>query len=151
MAGDQISTTSAGEPGFTFGGFFLRLAAALVVVLLTFNPSGFSYFHWARDAFLGSSLGPLHALAGISLLIGWVLFVQATRQSLGLLGVLLVAGVFAVLVWMLFFYDVVNSGSVATLTWIVLVGVAIVLTVGMSWGHLRRRMSGQATVDEVDN
>lgn len=122
-----------------------------MVVLLTFNPSGFSYFHWARDAFLGSSLGPLHALAGIALLIGRVLFVQATRQSLGLLGVVLVAGLFGVLVWMLFFYDVVKSGSVATLTWIVLVGVAVILTVGMSWGHLRRRMSRQATVDEVDN
>jgi hypothetical protein len=151
MAADPIATTSGGEPGFTIGGFFLRLLAALAVVLLTYNPSGFSFFHWARDAFLGSSLGPLHALAGIALLIGWVLFVQATRQSLGLFGVVLVAGLFAVLVWMLFFYDVVTSGSGTTLTWIILVGVAVVLTVGMSWGHMRRRMSGQATVDEIDS
>jgi hypothetical protein len=151
MATDQISMPSAGEPGFTFGGFFLRLLAALAVVLLTFNPSGFSFFHWTRDAFLGSSLGPLHALGGIALLIGWVLFVQATRQALGMLGVALVAGLFAVLVWMLFFYDVVKSGSATSITWIVLIGVAVVLTVGMSWGHLRRRMSGQATVDEIDH
>lgn len=149
MAGDQISTSGVGEPGFTIGSFFLRLLLALVVVLLTFNPSGFSFFHWVRDAFLGSSLGPLHFLAGIALLIGWVLFVGATRQSLGLVGVLLVATLFAVLVWMLFFYDVVQSGSRSTLTWLVLIGVAVVLTVGMSWAHIRRRMSGQATVDEV--
>jgi|CXWL01.1.fsa_nt_gi 4-amino-4-deoxy-L-arabinose transferase-like glycosyltransferase len=149
MAGDQISTPAPGEPGFTIGSFFLRLLFALTVVLLTFNPSGFSFFHWARDAFFASSLGPLHLLAGIALLIGWVLFVQATRQSLGLVGVLLVAGLFAVLVWMLFFYDVVNSSSSATLTWIVLIGVAVTLTVGMSWAHMRRRLSGQATVDEV--
>ena len=149
MAGDQISTPTPGEPGFTLGSFFLRLLFALTVVLLTFNPSGFSYFHWVRDAFLASSLGPLHLLAGIALLIGWVLFVQATRQSLGLGGILLVAGLFAVLVWMLFFYDVVNSSSSTTLTWIVLIGVAVTLTVGMSWAHMRRRLSGQATVDEV--
>lgn len=149
MATDQISATAAGEPGFTIGGFFLRLIAALAVVLLTFNPSGFSFFHWARDAFLGSSLGPLHALAGLGLTIGWVLFIQATRQSMGLLGILLVGGMFAVLVWMLLFYDVVSTSSGTTLTWIVLIGVAVVLTVGMSWGHLRRRMSGQATVDEI--
>lgn len=149
MAGDQISGPNPGEPGFTFGSFMLRLALALVVVLLTFNPSGFSFFHWARDAFLGSQLGPLHVLAGLALLTGWVLFVQATRQSLGLFGILLVAGLFSVLVWMLFFYDVVESSSRATLTWIVLIGVAVVLTVGMCWAHLRRRMSGQATVDEV--
>ena len=149
MAGDQISAGPAGEPGFTLGSFFLRLLFALTVVLLTFNPSGFSYFHWARDAFFGSRLGPLHVLAGIALLIGWVLFVQATRQALGLFGVLLVSSIFGVLVWMLFFYDVVNSTSSATVTWIILIGVAVILTVGMSWAHMRRRLSGQATVDEV--
>ncbi len=151
MAGDQISAPTTGEPGFTVTSFFLRLLLALTVVLLTFNPSGFSFFHWARDAFLASSLGPLHVLAGIALLIGWVLFVQATRQSLGLFGILLVGSLFAVLVWMLFFYDVVNASSSAALTWIVLIGVAVILTVGMSWAHLRRRLSGQATVDEVSN
>ena len=151
MAGDQISTRTAGEPGFSIGSFFLRLLLAIAVVLLTFNPSGFSFFHWTRDAFLNSSLGPLHLLAGIALLIGWVLFVQATRQSLGLLGVAMVASLFAVLVWMLFFYDVVQSGSASTFIWIALFGVALVLSVGMSWAHLRRRLSGQATVDEIDH
>jgi hypothetical protein len=149
MAGDQISARTAGEPGFTVGSVILRLAFALVVVLLTFNPSGFSFFHWTRDAFFASSLGPLHLLAGLALLAGWVLFVQATRQSLGLFGILLVAGVFAVLVWMLFFYDVVSTASSTTLTWLVLIGVAVVLTTGMCWAHIRRRLSGQATVDEV--
>ncbi len=149
MAGDQISGPTSGEPGFTTGSFFLRLVLALGIVLLTFNPSGFSFFHWARDAFFSSSLGPLHVLAGIALLIGWVLFVQATRQSLGLVGVILVASLFGVLVWMLFFYDVVKTRSSTTVTWLVLTGVAVVLTVGMSWAHLRRRLSGQATVDEI--
>jgi hypothetical protein len=151
MAGDQISARTVGEPGFSIGSFFVRLLLAVVVVLLTFNPSGFSFFHWTRDAFLNSSLGPLHLLAGIALLIGWVLFVQATRQSLGLLGVALVASLFAVLVWMLFFYDLVQSGSTRTFVWIALFGVALVLSVGMSWAHLRRRLSGQATVDEIDH
>lgn len=151
MTADPISARNVGEPGFSIGSFFLRLLLALAIVLLTFNPSGFSFFHWTRDAFLNSSLGPLHLLAGIALLIGWVLFVQATRQSLGLLGVVLVASLFGVLVWMLFFYDVVKSSSGATLTWIVLIGVAVVMTVGISWAHLRRRLSGQATVDDVDD
>jgi Family of unknown function (DUF6524) len=149
MAGDQISAKNAGEPGFTLGSVFLRLIFALVVVLLTFNPSGFSFFHWARDAFLASNLGPLHVLAGLALLGGWVLFVQATRQSLGLFGIVLVGSLFTVLVWMLFFYDVFKSSSGTTLIWIALVGVAVILTTGMCWAHLRRRLSGQATVDEV--
>jgi hypothetical protein len=64
---------------------------------------------------------------------------------------LLVASLFAVVVWMLYYYDVVKSSSGAVLTWIVLIGVAVVMTVGMSWAHLRRRLSGQATVDEIDS
>ena len=32
-----------------------------------------------------------------------------------------------------------------------LIDVAVILTVGMSWAHLRRRLSGQATVGEVGN
>ncbi|MDP2324698.1 MAG: DUF6524 family protein [Gammaproteobacteria bacterium] len=151
MTDNQISARTVGEPGFTAGSFFVRLLLALTVVLLSFNPSGFSFFHWTRDAFFDSSLGPLHLLAGVALLIGWVLFVQATRQSLGALGILLVAGLFAVVVWMLYYYDVVKTSSGAALAWIVLIGVAVVLTVGMSWAHLRRRLSGQATVDEVDS
>ena len=149
MAGGQIGGRSENEPGFTVGSVFLRLLLAVVVVLLTFNPSGFSYFHWARDSFLASSLGPWHVLAGLALLAGWVLFVQATRQSLGLFGILLVGSLFAVVVWMLFFYDVVNNASASILAWFVLIGVAVILTVGMCWAHFRRRMSGQATVDDV--
>jgi hypothetical protein len=78
-----------------------------------------------------------------------VVFVHATTQSLGLLGIVLVAALFGVLVWMLFFYDVVKTSSAATITWIVLTGVSVVLTIGVSWAHIRRRLSGQATVDEV--
>jgi hypothetical protein len=149
MATDQISTGNRGEPAFGFGSFLLRLLFALLIVLLTYNPAGFSFLHWAKDAFLSSSLGPVHFLAGICLLIGWVVFVHATTQSLGLAGIVLVAALFGVLVWMLFFYHVVESGSASTITWIVLIGVSVVLTIGVSWAHIRRRLSGQATVDEV--
>ena len=149
MATDQISAGNRGEPGFGFGSFLLRLLFALLIVLLTYNPSGFSFLHWAKDAFLSSNLGPPHFLTGIALLIGWVVFVHATTQSLGLLGIVLVAALFGVLVWMLFFYDLVKTRSAGTITWIVLIGVSVVLTIGVSWAHIRRRLSGQATVDEV--
>lgn len=151
MASDQVSAGNTGEPGFGFGSLLLRLLFALLIVLLTFNPSGFSFLHWAKDAFLSSSLGPLHFLAGIVLLIGWVVFVQATVQSLGMPGIALVAVLFGVLVWMLFFYDVVKTSSTSTITWIVLIGVSVVLTIGVSWAHIRRRLSGQSTVDEIND
>jgi hypothetical protein len=39
---------------------------------------------------------------------------------------------------------------VSTLTWIVLVGLSLLLAVGMSWSHIRRRLTGQVDVDEVE-
>jgi hypothetical protein len=36
-------------------------------------------------------------------------------------------------------------------TWIVLVGLAAILTVGLSWSHIWRRLTGQYTVDDVDD
>jgi hypothetical protein len=34
--------------------------------------------------------------------------------------------------------------------WIGLVMVATILAIGMSWSHVRRRLTGQADVDDVD-
>jgi hypothetical protein len=148
QAGSAISRL---EQRFSLTGFLLRLLFALVIVALTYNPTRFSFFHWARDAFLANALGPLHFLAGIGLLIGWTIFVRATSRSLGLLGIALVAALFAVLIWLLIDYDVLALDSSATLIWIIVAGVAIVLATGISWSHIRRRLSGQTDVDDLDS
>jgi hypothetical protein len=36
------------------------------------------------------------------------------------------------------------------MAWIVLLVFAIILAIGLSWSHMRRRLTGQADVDEVD-
>ena len=37
------------------------------------------------------------------------------------------------------------------MAWVVLALLGVTLGVGMSWAHIRRRASGQASVDRVDN
>ena len=80
---------------FTFVSFLLRLLFALALVFLTYNPSGFSWVGWLR------SDAPLvyKAAAGVVLLIGWVIFLRATWNSLGAFGTLLAATVFGVMIW----------------------------------------------------
>jgi hypothetical protein len=97
-----------------FSGIATRFVAALLLVVLTYNPSGWSYVHWAAREW--ASLSPPVVLAGIALLIGWGIYVGATARSLGMLGTLLFGALFAALVW----------------------------------SHLRRQMSGQAAVDEIE-
>ena len=131
-------------------GIALRFLAALGLVLLTFNPSGWSYVHWAVRS-VPQGVSPPVVLAGIALLIGWAVFTNATLRSLGAIGVLLFGGFFAALAWTAVYYGWLSLEDSGALTWVALVVVAAILAAGMSWSHLRRRMSGQADVDEVGN
>ena len=63
----------------------MRLAATLVLVLATYNPNGWSYAHWLKNAFSNSGLGPEHFVAGIVILIGWViLIILSVMLAIGL-------------------------------------------------------------------
>ncbi|MGD9599523.1 MAG: DUF6524 family protein [Steroidobacteraceae bacterium] len=137
----------ADEP-LSVGGVAWRFVFALLLVVLTFNPSGRSYFHWVAAGF--PAIDAVKALAGIVLLIGWVVFLTATARSLGVVGVLLALAFFAALVWVAVQFGWLDAGNTRTLVWVGLVIAAAILAMGMSWSHVRRRLTGQADVDEVD-
>ena len=139
MAEDQLGA----------GGFAVRFVTAIVLVLLTFNPSGWSYFHWVADGF--PKITAVEALAGIALLIGWIVFVTATMRSLGGGGVLLTLAFFAALVWVVVDFGWLELRNTHALVWIALLVIAAILAMGMSWSHIRKRMTGQTDVDEVDS
>ncbi|MGH8565957.1 MAG: DUF6524 family protein [Gammaproteobacteria bacterium] len=138
------------EYGF---GVFVRFLMALVLVYATYNPEGWSYFHWAERAFLGaegSGSPALLFLAGTVLLIGWVVFLNATRRSLGLVGVVLAVALCSGVIWLFIEWDVVSADNVRALQHLALWVVSAILAVGMSWAHLRQRLTGQVSTDEVD-
>jgi hypothetical protein len=136
------------ERGFSGQSFLWRLLFALLLVGVTYNPEGYSYSHWA---FTNVALfGPEQAVVGVLLLIGWVIYLRATLRSLGLLGLVLVVALCASLVWLLTSWGWIAADSPRAITYVSLVIVAFILATGMSWSHVRRRMSGQADVDAVD-
>ena len=65
-------------------------------------------------------------------------------------GLLLAFAFFGTLIWLLFFWDIVPVDSFTIVTYIVLLVISGVLATGISWSHIRRRMSGQLDVDDVD-
>ena len=85
--------------GINWFGFLLRLLVAFVLVFSSYNPSGYSYYHWVSENI--SSLTPTIALVGILLLVGWTIFLRATLRSLGPFGLLLAAAFMGVLLWMM--------------------------------------------------
>lgn len=133
----------------TVTGVLLRFGFALLLVLVTFNPTGVSYAHWFGKYF--PHLTPFIVLAGLVLLAGWIVFVRATMRSLGVGGVVLALLVAVALIWLFASWGWINLASGGAITWIALVITAMVLATGMSWSHIRRRMSGQADVDEIES
>ena len=131
-------------------GFGLRFLAALALVLLTFNPSGFSAYHWITSAIGASAFGPLHLLLIGVLLAGWAIFWIATWRALDTLGVVLASIVLGAIIWLLIDVGLLSADSVSAVTWIGLVFLAAVLTIGVSWAHIWRRITGQVSVDHVD-
>jgi Family of unknown function (DUF6524) len=82
----------------------MRLVAALAVVLLTYNPSGYSFFHWAMEDI--ANITAMKAFVGALLLVGWVICIRTAFVSLGALGLLLSVLVLGTLVWMLRDYGI---------------------------------------------
>lgn len=129
-------------------GVGIRFVFALLLVLATFNPSGYSYYHWLYANW--SSPTPYIALAGLVLLIGWVIYLRATLRSLGFIGLVLASAFLACLVWLLVYWGWIEWDKAGPITWISETLVAVLLAVGMSWSHIRRAMSGQVDMDDVD-
>ncbi len=125
----------------------VRWVVALVLVFATFNPTGHSFIHWVTDADAGDL--PLKALAGIALLILYVIFLRATWRSIGPIGLVLAIAFFAALIWVLVDIGVLSLTEPTAITYAALVVLATVLAIGVSWSHVRRRISGQADMDDV--
>ncbi|MEM7544242.1 MAG: DUF6524 family protein [Pseudomonadota bacterium] len=133
---------------FGLGDFIWRWVFAQLLVLSTFNPTDFSYARWASGAFATDM--PMALLIGLVLLIGWIIFLRATLRSIGVVGILLIAAVAGALLWVLIDRGLLRVDDVGVLTWIGLIGVGLILGLGMSWSHVRRALSGQSDVDDVD-
>jgi len=132
---------------FDVSSFFLRWFFAAVLVFGTYNPTAFSYITWVLSG--ETRFGPIAAIIGLVLLIGWIMFLRATFFAIGWLGVALVAALFAAVVWL--FIDIGwLTLETAALTWLTLVLLSLILGIGMSWAHLRRIFSGQLSTDDVE-
>ncbi len=136
---------------FNLLSFILRFLASLLLVMVTYNPTEYSYIGWLRAATPETTpLGPEHFVVGVALLIGWVILLAATQRSLGTFGLLLGGALLGGVVWLLTDIGWLNVSTVSSATWVGLICVAALLAVGLSWSHVWRRLTGQFEVDDGD-
>lgn len=133
---------------FGFGGLISRFLASLVLVIATYNPTGYSYVHWVATVF--PHVQPAQAVVGIALACAWLFFLHSTWRSLGTLGVALGLAFFAALIWLLVSWGWLSLANRGAMTWVVLVIIACLLTFGLSWALVQAKVSGQAVVDDVE-
>jgi len=126
----------------------IRWGFALVLVMATYNPTNWNLVRWGM-ANSADSL-PVVVLIALIVLLGWIIYIRATFRSIGPVGIVLVLAVVGALVWVFYDQGWLDVGNATVMTWIGLIALSLVLGIGMTWSIIRRAISGQLDVDEID-
>ncbi|RBI73490.1 hypothetical protein DQW77_08795 [Roseovarius sp. TE539] len=129
-------------------GFVLRWLVALGLLSATFNPTEWNYVRWARNNF--DEQMPLAVLFGLVLVVGYIVYLRATLRSIGAFGMGLILALVAALLWVLYDYGVLTLENTSMNVWLGLLSLSLVLGIGLNWSHVRRRLSGQSDMDDID-
>lgn len=129
---------------FSYSSFFVRWLVAVFFIIATYNPSGYSYVHWIAQA--NTELWPFKALAGVVLIVLYGLYGLATLRALGFGGIALITALAAAIVWVLADLQLLTGFATPMILMLML---ATVLTIGVSWSHIRQRLSGQVDSNNV--
>jgi len=129
-------------------GFIIRWVGAFLLLVATYNPTQWNFVQWSIGHF--STNLPLTILFGLLLFVGYIIYLRATLRSIGLFGMCLVLAIAATLIWVLFDQGIINLDNPTANTWLAIVVLSLVLAIGLSWSIVRRKLSGQADVDDID-
>ncbi len=129
-------------------GFLLRWVCAFLLLAATFNPTEYNYIQWIRS--YGGMNVSIAVLAGLVLLVGYIIYLRATLRSIGAFGMILVLAVVGAGLWVLYDLGVLRLKDPTMNVWVGLGALSFVLAIGLSWSIVRRSLSGQADVDDVD-
>ncbi|MEQ8257328.1 MULTISPECIES: DUF6524 family protein [Roseovarius] len=129
-------------------GFILRWALAFILLAATYNPTPYNFIAWAKENW--DAQMPLTVLFALLLLVGYIIYLRATLRSIGAFGMGLILAIAAALAWVLADYGFLDLDDPTRNLWLGLVALSLVLGIGLSWSHVRRRLSGQSDMDDVD-
>ena len=129
-------------------GFLLRWLGAAALVFATYNPTQWNYTQWGLNNYATNL--PVTVLAGLILLVGYIIYLRATFRSIGPVGIALVAAVIGAILWVLVDQGWLDTQNTTLMTWIGLAALSLVLAIGISWSLVRRTLTGQADMDDVD-
>lgn len=130
-------------------GFVVRWLFAFLLLSATYNPTDWNYVTWALGNF--ATQLPLVVLFGIILLIGYIIYLRATLRSIGPVGMVLVLALSGALLWVLWDFGLLDLTNPTLTLWLGLFSLSLVLGIGLSWSLVRRKLTGQTDVDDVES
>ena len=130
-------------------GFLIRWAGAFALLAATYNPTQWNFTRWALTNWEAQL--PITILLGLLLFVGYIIYLRATLRSIGVFGMLLILAIVGTALWVMYDQGWINLDDSNLLTWIGIVALSIVLAIGLSWSIVRRHLSGQADVDDIDD
>jgi len=130
-------------------GFIIRWAGALALLAATYNPTQWNFYRWGMANWEDQL--PMTILLGLLLLVGYIIYLRATLRSIGLFGMLLILAIVGTALWVMYDRGWIALDDANLLTWIAIAALSLVLAIGLSWSIVRRHLSGQADVDDVDD
>ncbi|WP_299790149.1 DUF6524 family protein [uncultured Marivita sp.] len=129
-------------------GFLLRWLFAFCLVAATYNPTQYNFTRWALTD--GQDRLSITVLAGLVLLVGYIIYLRATLRSIGAFGMILILALVGALLWVAYDFGLLDLQNRNLTVWIGIFALSLVLGIGLSWSIVRRKLSGQADVDDVD-
>ncbi len=120
---------------------FVRMLAVLFLVMATYNPSGYSYWHWAFRGNMND--WALKIFLGLLIIFGFVFCSYSTWRSLRIvLSVPLILAIGACL-WLLSDWGIIDLSDWLQRTLALESALTILLGTGVSFSLIRYRLSGQ--------
>jgi hypothetical protein len=121
----------------------LRSLLCALLVFGTYNPSGTSYYHWISEAPLLSSV---HFAVSILVFSAAVAVLRMAFLSMGYLGTTTVTLLLLLGIVFCIGLDLFAFEDVSFTTYTVEGLLSLVLAIGLSWGFIQRRLSGERDI-----
>jgi len=125
-------------------GFAIRWLWCALLVFATFNPTGYSYYHWVTEPNTGAV--SLKVLVGIVLLTGDIALLRMMMVSVGYQGTAAIFSVIAVVLFSGVELGIIErTGVLLSAYWLLFILVTV-LAIGLTWSHVQLRVTGERDV-----
>ncbi len=132
---------------FPWKKLIIRIGLTFILVIATYNPMQFSYFHWffykinsLNDFYQSISL--FKVFIGLMLITAWIVFLYATTRSLGKWGIFLTIVLYGTFILLFIGNKDLLINYPIIIQWAFIFLISLTVGTGVTWQIIYRWLSG---------